>query len=670
MTAINIKAFRGAIPRIGSRLLQPNQAAIADNCKLTSGNLEPLKGLQLTHTSQLADIQTAYFWRAIINSRVEDNWLVWGSDVDIVKSLIPNDPEQRIYFSSDAFEPRMTTFTRAINTQPYPTAWYALGVVAPSTAPTVTPTGGSGTLESRAYAYTYVTALGEESPPSPPSTVTDGYPDATWALSDLQAAPPNTGTVTTAIDIGNEQVRVTLNTTFGLSQFDTITFAAVEGMTDLNGTFRIQALGPTANTLVVNLNTAQTYTTGGSWAKAAPHNTTGMTKRIYRTVGTGGDFLFVAEIAVATTTYTDAVAADDLGEILPTADSLLPPKNLIALTSLPNGCLVGISGNEVCFSDPYLPYSWPLRNRYTFSGVGVDLVAAGNSVIVLTDNFPILFTGSDPEAMSPSVMQTYAPCATKRGVVDVGGGCMFPSYDGLWIASPGRVEKLTSKLYREEEWRTLNPASFVAGFSDGQYYAGYTADSSKFIFVYDTAENDSVVRVEQDASYLLRNDTDGELYLALGNKVYQWDGNANQRYSSDWVSSEMQLPMPMNFSVAQVHGAFAVIQPPDTSVLLANEAIFGSADLVGGELNGNSVLALEVNGSNLQLYQAVVPAKAQFTLFKDGQPTYTVGLTSSEPFRLPASTPSEVYQVGINTSIPIYNVTIADSVAELAQAST
>ena len=669
MTAINIKAFRGTIPRIGSRLLQPNQASIADNCKLTSGNLEPLKGLQLTHTSQLADIQTAYYWRAIINSRVEDNWLVWGSDVDIVKSLIPNDPEQRIYFSSDAFEPRMTTFTRAINTQPYPTAWYALGVAAPSTAPTVTPTGGSGTLESRAYAYTYVTALGEESPPSPPSTVTDGYPDATWALSDLQAAPPNTGTVTTAIDIGNEQVRVTLNTTFGLSQFDTITFAAVEGMTDLNGTFRIQALGPTANTLVVNLNTAQTYTTGGSWTKAAPHNTTGMTKRIYRTVGTGGDFLFVAEIAVATTTYTDAVAADDLGEILPTTDSLLPPKNLIALTSLPNGCLVGISGNEVCFSDPYLPYSWPLRNRYTFSGVGVDLVAAGNSVIVLTDNFPILFTGSDPEAMSPSVMQTYAPCATKRGVVDVGGGCMFPSYDGLWIAAPGRVEKLTAKLYREEEWRTLNPASFVAGFSDGQYYAGYTTDSSKFIFVYDTAENDSVVRVEQDASYLLRNDTDGELYLALGNKVYQWDGNANQRYSSDWVSSEMQLPMPMNFSVAQVHGAFTAIQPPDTSVLLANEAIFGDVDLVGGELNGNSILALEVNGSNLQLYQAVVPAKAQFTLFKDGQPTYTVGLTSSEPFRLPASTPSEVYQIGINTSIPIYNVTIADSVAELAQAS-
>jgi hypothetical protein len=669
MTAINIKAFRGAVPRIGSRLLQPNQAAVADNCKLTSGNLEPLNGLQLVHSSQLADIQTAYLWRAIISSRPEDNWLVWNSDVDIVKSLIANDPLQRFYFSSDAFEPRMSTYPLAINSLPYPTAWYALGVAPPTIAPTVAVSGGSGTLESRAYAYTFVTQFGEESPPSPPSTVTDGYPDGTWALSDLQSFPPNTGTVTTAVDIGNAQVRVTLNTTFGLSQFDTITFSGVVGMEDLNGTFRIQSLGPTANTLVVNLETTQTYTSGGSWAKAAPHNTSGMTKRIYRTVGTSGDFLFVAEIPVANTTYTDAVVADDLGEILPTADSSLPPKNLIALTSLPNGCLVGIAGNELCFSDPYLPYSWPQRNRYTFSGVGVDIVAAGNSVIVLTDTFPILFTGSDPEAMSPSVMQTYAPCATKRGVVDVGGGAMYPSYDGLWIVAPGRVEKVTQKLYREQEWKLLNPETFVGGFADGLYYARYIQGGAAFIWVYDTAENDSVVRVAQDATHLLRNDTDGELYLALKDKVYRWDSSEGQRFTSDWVSSEIQLPMPMNFSVVQIHAPFSAVQPPDTSVIDANELIIANVDLVGGELNGNSILALDVNGSNLRQFTPVTESKVQFTLYKDGQPTYTTGVGSSEPFRLPADCACEVYQIGLNASIPVYNVTMADSVAELAQTS-
>jgi hypothetical protein len=246
---------------------------------------------------------------------------------------------------------------------------------------------------------------------------------------------------------------------------------------------------------------------------------------------------------------------------------------------------------------------------------------------------------------------------------------MYPSFDGLWIVAPGRVEKLTAKLYREEEWRTLNPESFVAGFSDGQYYAGYTSGDSKFIFVYDTAENDSIVRVEQEAAYLLRNDTDGELYLALDNKIYRWDSNDSQRFTSDWTSSEMQMTRPLNFSVAQVHGAFGTIQPPDTSALEFNQSIISNVDLVGGELNGNSLLSLEVNSSNLR---AVTPATAgfvQFVLYADGDVVFAKDVTSAEPFRLPAGFRSEVYQIGMSTTVPIYNVTVAESVVELSQAS-
>jgi hypothetical protein len=669
MAAVNIKAFRGAVPRISSRLLQPNQAEVADNCKLTSGSLEPLKGPLLVHSSLLDEVKTAYFWRAIIDSRPQDNWLVWNSDVDIAKSLVPNDPLQRIYFSSEDFEPRMSTYNLAINSLPYPTAWYALGVVAPTAAPTITPSGGSGTLESRSYVYTYVTALGEESPPSPPSTVTNGYPNGTWSVTDMQVAPLNAGAVTGAVSIPGEQVRVTLNSTFGFSQYDTITFSGVGGMTDLNGTFRIQSLGPTANTLVINLNTAQTYTSGGSWAKTAPHNTVNMVKRIYRTVGTSGTFLFVAEVAVTNPTYSDTVLAASLGEELPTVDASLPPKNLVSLISLPNGCLVGISGNEVCFSDPYVPYSWPIRNRYAFGGTGVKLVASGNSVIVLTDSYPILFTGSDPEAMSPSTMPTFAPCVSKRGVVDVGGGCMYPSFDGLWLASPGRVDKITAKLYREEDWRLLNPESFVAGFSDGQYYAKYDTENSTFIWLFDTLENDSVVRVEQSATYLLRSETDGELYFVVGKSIYKWDSSSNTRYTSDWVSAEIQAPRPLNFSAAQVHAGFDTVLPPNTADLEYNESIIGDVDLVGGSVNANSLLELEINGSNLRAVVLETEAVVQFTLYSNGQPVFVTDVRSSKPFRLPAGFLSEVYQVGITTSVPIYNVSIAESISELSQVS-
>ena len=45
MTAVHIKAFRGQVPRISERLLKPNNAATALNCKITAGSLDPLSGI-------------------------------------------------------------------------------------------------------------------------------------------------------------------------------------------------------------------------------------------------------------------------------------------------------------------------------------------------------------------------------------------------------------------------------------------------------------------------------------------------------------------------------------------------------------------------------------------------------------------------------------------------
>jgi len=665
MTAVNIKAFRGQIPRISERLLTPNHATRALNCKITSGSLDPLAGIGQVFSTSL-NIETVYRYRAFVNGAYADNWLTWAQDVNIVPSPNANDPDGRFYFSSESFEPRMSTYALSISSTPYPTGWYSLGVAAPTVAPTITVTlqpvgavevttggetyesvptiafssgaaaatavisgellsidvtsggsayttppsvvikgkggfgarakaiitggvvtsveieyagggftvaptitfvdgGGSGAAatakisakvvdidvtaagsyttlptvtfsggtpttqatgtvvfknyEARSYVYTFVTTFGEESPPSPPSTVTNGSADGTWGLSGLQTAPPNTGTVSAAATIGSNTVQVTLNTVFGIAQYDTITFSSVVGMTSLNGSFRVQAVDTATNKVTVSLDTAQTYTSGGAWARNAPFNTTGMVKRIYRTVGTSGLFLYVGEVAVATTTFSDTVLAADLGEELPTADSSLPPKNLTSLISLPNGCLAGIAGNELCFSDPYMPYSWPVRNRYSFSGVGVAAVAASNSVIVLTETYPILYTGSDPEAMSGSTLETYAPCVSKRGVVDLGGAAMYPSFDGLWLVSPQQIQCITRKLYREEEWTLLNPATFDAVFHDGQYYAYYVGQTESRILIIDLESPDSVTEVDESADALYRNELDGKLYIAKGQKT-------------------------------------------------------------------------------------------------------------------------------------------------------
>ncbi len=669
MTAVNIKAFRGQIPRILDRLLQPNFASVALNCKITAGGVEPLAGLAQVYASS-QNIETVFRYRAFVDGAFTNNWLTWSEDVNVVPSANANDQYGRFYFTSESFEPRMSTYALAINSVPYPTAWYSLGIAAPTVAPTVTHTGGTGATESRSYVYTYVTTFGEESPPSPPSALYTTFANSTWNLSGLQTAPPNSGSITAATALSASVVRVTLNSVFGVAQYDTLTFSGVVGMTDLNGSFRVQSVDVANNRVTVSLTTGQTYTSGGAWARNAPFNTTGMVKRIYRTVGTGGLFLYVGEIPVAVTTFSDTVTAANLGEELPMADSSLPPKNLTGLISLPNGCLAGIAGNELCFSDPYMPYSWPIRNRYSFSGVGVAAVAAGNSVIVLTDTFPILYTGSDPESMSGSTIETYAPCVSKRGVVDVGGGALYPSFDGLWLVSTQQVECVTRKLYREEEWKLLNPSTFDAAFHDGQYYAAYVGQQANRVLVLNITEPDSVVQVDEVADAVYRNELDGNLYLAKGKKLYAWDSDMGSYYESEWRSVSMQFPAPLKLSCAQVHADFGSVVPVDTSQITANEALIAlGADKVAGHLDGAELLSFEIGGSYITPVDVDTQRRVQFTLYSNNVPVYTRNVTSSRFFRLPANTSSDLYSVGVSTSVKVYNVTIAESVEELSRTS-
>jgi hypothetical protein len=671
MTAINIKAFRGQVPRTSDRLLKANSAVRAVNCKLTSGRIDPLLGLGLELTTSVAVIKSMFRYRYFKDGIPVDNWFVWGSDVDAVLSPLSNDEVGRVYFTSEDFEPRMTTYLDSVpGFGDYPSTWFALGVYAPTVAPTVTEDGGSGTQEARGYVYTFVSRFGEESGPSPISTIVNGYINSTWTVSGMQVAPANSGAITAAQAnfplVG--QVRITLNSVFGLEQFDTITISGVDGMTDINGSHRILSVDSENNRVVIAKLTSQTYTSGGTWTKNAPHNTAGMTKRIYRTAGPVTDLLFVAEIPVATTSYVDAKPAIDLGESIPSIGTLTPPKNLTCLISLPNGSLAGIAGNELCFSDPYKPHSWPDANRYSFSGRGVALSPAGNSVVVLTDSSPILFTGSDPSGMSPSTMETYAPCVSKRGVAFVGGGCLYPSYDGLWLAMPGRVSCVTRNLYRIEEWSKLSPSTFIASFRDGQYYAQYETITNREILVLDINEPDGVVIVGEGADGMYFNEYDGRLYLSQKNRIMAWDANEGFRYESEWLSPESQLGAPTNFSVAQIHAKFAEEVPIDFAQIAVNEALIQSGNF-GGSINDDEMLVNQVNGSGVV---SVIPdqsKRVQFTLYADGKPVFTREVTSSRPFRLPSGFRTEAVSIGLNAFVPTYSVTIAESTAELARFS-
>jgi hypothetical protein len=183
MVSLKLENFGGMIPAVNDYYLPETQAALSENAWVYSGALEGFRQLTEIYTCSSQSVRKVfriplgfYDKARMVNSY----WMEFTDpDTDVVRSPIANDSFERFYWASPSHEPRYNTKARILANNPP----FRLGVPAPVAAPTLAGSGGSGTLESRAYIYTWVTAYGEEGPPSPPSIVGTAYPNATWTVS-------------------------------------------------------------------------------------------------------------------------------------------------------------------------------------------------------------------------------------------------------------------------------------------------------------------------------------------------------------------------------------------------------------------------------------------------------------------------------------------------------
>ncbi len=158
--------FSGIAPGVSPRLLAEQFAQLAENIDFESGRLNPVTDESDTLTLANSTRRSIFFYR-------DTNWLQWNEDdVSVVEGPIPADTLDRLYWTGQDY-PRIGVASTIISGSSYPQASFRLGVPAPANAPTTSKTGtpdATQTPDDVSYVYTFVTAFGEEGPPSLAST--------------------------------------------------------------------------------------------------------------------------------------------------------------------------------------------------------------------------------------------------------------------------------------------------------------------------------------------------------------------------------------------------------------------------------------------------------------------------------------------------------------------
>lgn len=172
-----VSPFLGVMPRVSPELLGQNYAQTALNCSVDRGLVESARGGLATGTTMRTQTKAIYLFNRDGNGG-NGFWFDFSVSVDVLRGQIANDPYLRTYIFGNG-APKYTTLNIATSgAAPYPSSTRVLGLPSPPAPAASGPTGdapGGSTKVSTAYVVTYVSDIGEEGPPSPPSNIVDRW---------------------------------------------------------------------------------------------------------------------------------------------------------------------------------------------------------------------------------------------------------------------------------------------------------------------------------------------------------------------------------------------------------------------------------------------------------------------------------------------------------------
>lgn len=226
-------------------------------------------------------------------------------------------------------------------------------------------------------------------------------------------------------------------------------------------------------------------------------------------------YQFVAEITPAAT-YTDNTAPTGLGEVIVSTDFDLPPDDMFGLLDAGNGILVGFTEFEILFCEPFQPHAWPVKYRLAVVDKIVGGGIFGNTIVVCTDDQPVLVVGNHPSTMTMTIHPDHQACVAKQGIVQMKGAVVYPSPNGLYMLGYGGGRLLTEPLYDRETWQERNPAQLRATHWDTRYI-GFTDSAGLVVETANNVVSASDFNIDVDSIYAdAQND---DLYICQSTPV-------------------------------------------------------------------------------------------------------------------------------------------------------
>jgi hypothetical protein len=381
---------------------------------------------------------------------------------------------------------------------------------------------------------------------APASVVLSGasYPGSFYSLGMPSPTTLPTASGVTAGVTGSQEFRAY-----------TETFVSAYGEESPNGPVSaVIDMDPTTSVTIGNLTPVPTPSGGKAW------NITH--RRLYRTSFTGGTsagFQLVAQLPVATTSYTDSLAQSSLGATLSSEGYYPPPDGAYGMTVTESGVMVLLKDRDVHLSENSLPHAYDPDFTKRLQYKTVAAAAFEGALVVMTEGDLYVGNGTTPSTMLLTRIPDTQPCLSAAGVVVTRGGAYYPSPEGLIAIGTNFVPTLVTKgMFTRDQWLSYNPASFIAGLWDGKYRAYFKrADNSTGLLIIDpTGKTAPLVLGTQGASAVTaahQDKTTDILYIARGGNI-EAVGTSSTRKAWTWKSKEFRFPFSTILSAFVVYG--------------------------------------------------------------------------------------------------------------------